>query len=175
MGETLSFKVFLRSQLNKNKKEGRKEKEKKDGGIKEDVRRFVLDRESADLGKIKLKISECYPELADKDYFLTWTDCENDNVTIASDDDLTIAIMEMPGPVYSIQINVKKHNRITNTFGLDDKGIKSRKKKRYGLKTEYSGKGHGKDAKKQKQSNGYSKKKRQRSFNLSSRKPFDCA
>merc|ERR1712013_744432 len=141
MGETLSFKVFLRSQLNKNKKEGRKEKEKKDGGIKEDVRRFVLDRESADLGKLKLKI-------ADKDYFLTWTDCENDNVTIASDDDLSIAIMEMPGPVYLIQINVKKHNRITNTFGLDDKGINSRKKKRYGLKTAYSGKGHGKDAKK---------------------------
>ena len=52
-----------------------------------------------------------------------------------------------------------------NTFGLDDKGIKSRKKKMYGLKTEYSGKGHGKDAKKQKQSNGYSKKKKQRSFN----------
>ena len=85
MGETLSFKVFLRSQSNKNKKGGKKEKEKKDGGIKEDVRRFVLDRESADLGKIKLKISECYPELADKDYFLTWTDSENDNVTIASD------------------------------------------------------------------------------------------
>merc|ERR1712179_507654 len=162
MGETLSFKVFLRYQ---NTKGERKKRERKDDGIKENVRRFVLDREFADLGNMKLKISELFPEITDKEYFLSWTDADNDNVTIASDDELAIAIKEMSGPVYPIHINVrnvKKHKRNENNAGRNDNIIKSRKKKTCGVKT---GKGHGKDAKKQKQSKEYSKKQKQKSFN----------
>merc|ERR1712212_786837 len=143
MGETLSFKVFLRSQI---KRRERKKRERKDDRIKENVRRFLLDRECADLGNLKLKISKLFPEITDKEYFLSWTDADNDNVTIASDDELAIAIMELSGPVYPFHVNVKnvkKHKRIEHIAGRDDKGMKSKKKKTYGVKT---GKGHGKDA-----------------------------
>merc|ERR1712212_1302584 len=107
MGETLSFKVFLRSQI---KRRERKKRERKDDRIKENVRRFLLDRECADLGNLKLKISELFPEITDKEYFLSWTDADNDNVK-----------------------NVKKHKRIEHIAGRDDKGMKS-KKKTYGVK-----------------------------------------
>ena len=40
-------------------------------------------------------------------YISSWVDSDGDEVTIASDDELVIALTEMTGPVYKINISIK--------------------------------------------------------------------
>ena len=40
-------------------------------------------------------------------WYFSWEDGDGDEVTIASDEELVIALTEMTGPVYKITINIK--------------------------------------------------------------------
>merc|ERR1712126_598657 len=155
--EKISFKVFLKY---KKKQESRSDKERKRKGKKENVRRFLLDKDSLDLAGLKQKISKLYPELFEEDYVLSWTDAEKDNVVIQNDEDLAIAMMDMSGPIFTICINVKNQKMEQKISIKDAKTPKSRRKTRRGLQNVFTGKNKGKNGKgkKKEERNGHHKK-----------------
>lgn len=85
----MSFKVTLRSE---------------DHELPE-VRRFVLDRDvSTSLTYLEEKLVGLFPTLRRKDLRLSWNDEDGDDVTIGSDEELIIALTEMKGPVYKLEV-----------------------------------------------------------------------
>ena len=92
MSETVSFKVCLR----------------KTGGKEEtEVRRFCVDH-STNFSQLQEKLREIFPSLKDEIFVVTWTDEDNDSVTISTDDELNIAMNEMTGPFHRFNITVKR-------------------------------------------------------------------
>ena len=72
-----------------------------------EVRRFVIDRDvSTSLTYLREKLAAIFPSLRRKDFKLTWTDEDGDQITIRSDDELVIALTEMNGPVYKLSVDV---------------------------------------------------------------------
>ncbi len=62
-----------------------------------EVQRFVVDDDKKDdFAFLKEKLCEIYPRLNDRIYQICWTDDEGDEVVIANDDALKIALAEMP-------------------------------------------------------------------------------
>merc|ERR1712168_3581 len=58
-----------------------------------------------------------FPQLKNLNFSISWTDEDGDNVTIGNDEELIIALTEMPGPLYKINVVVKKaekHNAPVN-------------------------------------------------------------
>jgi len=93
MGETVSFKVYLKDVGSEDQAE---------------VRRFVVDKEvSSSFTYLEEKLATVYPRLKNELFTVNWTDEEGDNVTIATDEELIIALTEMKGPLYKIQVLVK--------------------------------------------------------------------
>merc|ERR1711976_1115150 len=74
----------------------------------EEVRRFVIDKNvSTSYDYLVEKLKTMFPQLQGAVISLSWTDSDGDNVTIASDDELIIALTEMTGPLYKINVSVK--------------------------------------------------------------------
>merc|ERR1712212_986987 len=93
MSETVSFKVFLKDPENPGNDE---------------VRRFVLDRDvSTSFTYLQEKLRAVFPQLMQKIFSISWTDEDNDSVTIGLDEELIIALTEMPGPLYKLVVSVK--------------------------------------------------------------------
>merc|ERR1711976_739328 len=73
----------------------------------EEVRRFVIDKNvSTSYDYLVEKLKTMFPQLQGAVISLSWTDSDGDNVTIASDDELIIALTEMTGPLYKINVSV---------------------------------------------------------------------
>eukprot|EP00088_Acartia_fossae_P003842 TRINITY_DN1164_c0_g1_i5.p1 TRINITY_DN1164_c0_g1~~TRINITY_DN1164_c0_g1_i5.p1 ORF type:complete len:614 (+),score=244.12 TRINITY_DN1164_c0_g1_i5:96-1844(+) len=90
MAETVSFKA---SKLHDGENE---------------VRRFQVDKDvSTSYAYLQTKLAAVFPDLKRKLFAVMWTDSDADTVTIATDDDLIIALTEMEGPVYKIAVQVK--------------------------------------------------------------------
>jgi len=91
MTDTVSYKVFLAK-----------------GPQKEDteVRRVVLDTNvSTSFTFLKSKLATVFPSLGpEAEFSVSWTDCDGDLVTIATDEELMIALTEMTGPLYKLHI-----------------------------------------------------------------------
>merc|ERR1712212_302694 len=93
MSETVSFKVFLKDPENPGNDE---------------VRRFVLDRDvSTSFTYMQEKLCAVFPQLKQKIFSISWTDEDGDSVTIGLDEELIIALTEMPGPLYKLVVSVK--------------------------------------------------------------------
>merc|ERR1712226_387158 len=93
MNETVSFKVFLKDSENAGNDE---------------VRRFVLDRDvSTSFTYLQEKLCAVFPQLKQKIFSISWTDEDGDSVTIGLDEELIIALTEMPGPLYKLVVSVK--------------------------------------------------------------------
>merc|ERR1719228_1114206 len=93
MSETVSFKVFLKDSENAGNDE---------------VRRFVLDRDvSTSFTYLQEKLCSVFPQLKQKIFSISWTDEDGDSVTIGLDEELIIALTEMPGPLYKLVVSVK--------------------------------------------------------------------
>merc|ERR1712189_33683 len=89
--ETVSYKIFL-----------------KDKDNAEEVRRFVVDKDvSTSFTYLQEKLCAVFPQLKQKIFSVSWTDEDGDNVTIGMDEELIIALTEMPGPVYKLKVVVK--------------------------------------------------------------------
>lgn len=116
MANKVSFKVCLNSL-----KRGNKWKEK--NKCETQGRRFVLDKDGVNLTTLQLKICQIFPDLSQKAYFLSWADEDRENVTIATDDELEIALMEMTGPVYKLDVNVMETKKVE--IGLNIKDLTS--------------------------------------------------
>ena len=95
MVDNVSFKVVL------------KEKDTED-----ELRRFVVDKEvSTSFPYLQEKLCLVFPQLKQKIFSVTWTDEDGDMVTISTDEELIIALTEMPGPVYKLKIDVKSQKK----------------------------------------------------------------
>jgi len=91
MSETVSFKAIKSTQ---------------DGET--EVRRFQVDKDvSSSFTYLQQKLASVFPDVSRKVFGITWVDTDNDTVTIATDEDLIIALTEMDGPLYKINIAVK--------------------------------------------------------------------
>jgi len=102
MAENVSFKVFL--------------KDAENGGENE-VRRFVVDRDvSTSFTYLQEKLCAVFPQLKQKTFSVSWTDEDGDSVTIGLDEELIIALTEMPGPVYKLVVNVKAQKKEENEY-----------------------------------------------------------
>merc|ERR1712013_828995 len=92
MAESVSFKVVLKDE--------------------NEWRRFVVDKEvSTSFSYLQEKMSLVFPLLKQKIFTISWTDEDGDMVTIASDEELIIALTEMSGPVYKLIINIKSEKK----------------------------------------------------------------
>ena len=59
-----------------------------------------------------------FPQLKQKIFSVNWTDEDGDMVTIATDEELIIALTEMPGPVYKSIIDVKSPKKTDDDITL---------------------------------------------------------
>merc|ERR1711915_570392 len=97
--ETVSYKVFLKDKENA-----------------EEVRRFVVDKDvSTSFTYLQEKLYTVFPQLKQKIFSVSWTDEDGDNVTIGMDEELIIALTEMPGPVYKLKVMVKNEEKSMNS------------------------------------------------------------
>merc|ERR1711892_12798 len=109
MTDNVSFKVFLKDSNN---------------GGENEVRRFVVDKDvSTSFTYLQEKLCAVFPQLKLKIFSVSWTDEDGDTVTIATDEELIIALTEMPGPVYKLVVNVKsqKKEETTNQANNDSR------------------------------------------------------
>ncbi len=125
-----------------------------DVNVSPEVRRFCIDRDvSTNLGKwrhletfvpkpssftslytlfaayLQGKLVSLFPPLRREQYTVTWTDNDDDTVTIGSDEELVIALTDMKGPVYKVTVIVKDKKRqekesMENSKGEVHEGIK---------------------------------------------------
>ena len=85
MADNVSFKVYL-----------------KDPSVEEgsEVRRFVVDKAvSTSLLYVREKLVSVFPSLAERVFSVSWTDEDGDTITIDTDEELILALTELPGPV----------------------------------------------------------------------------
>merc|ERR1712106_755202 len=109
MADNVSFKVFLKDSNN---------------GGENEVRRFVVDKDvSTSFTYLQEKLWAVFPQLKLKIFSVSWTDEDGDTVTIGMDEELIIALTEMPGPVYKLVVNVKsqKKEETTNQANNDSR------------------------------------------------------
>merc|ERR1712106_585260 len=101
MADNVSFKVFLKDSNN---------------GGENEVRRFVVDKDvSTSFTYLQEKLWAVFPQLKLKIFSVSWTDEDGDTVTIGMDEELIIALTEMPGPVYKLVVNVKSQKKEETT------------------------------------------------------------
>merc|ERR1711915_1039401 len=100
--ETVSYKVFLKDKENA-----------------EEVRRFVVDKDvSTSFTYLQEKLYTVFPQLKQKIFSVSWTDEDGDNVTIGMDEELIIALTEMPGPVYKLKVVIKNEEKFVNSGNI---------------------------------------------------------
>jgi len=93
MCDNVSFKVVLKDQNN---------------GDENEVRRFVVDKNvSSSFDYLEGKLRTVFPKLNQAVFSVSWTDEDGDLVTIATDEELIIALTEMSGPLYKLSVIVK--------------------------------------------------------------------
>merc|ERR1712047_160647 len=98
MADNVSFKVYLKDPSQ---------------GEELEVRRFVVDKEvSTSLVYIKEKLVSIFPVLADKIFSVSWTDEDGDSITIDTDEELILALTELPGPVYKLTATVRAAKKV---------------------------------------------------------------
>jgi len=96
MAENVSFKVVLKED--------------------NELRRFVVDKDvSTSYSYLQEKLCLVFPQLKQKIFSISWTDEDGDMVTIATDEELIIALTEMPGPVYKLTVNIKSVKKAEDT------------------------------------------------------------
>merc|ERR1719317_689794 len=92
MGDSVSFKVVLKEQ--------------------NEFRRFVVDKEvSTSFSYLQEKLCLVFPKLKQKIFSISWTDEDGDIVTINTDEELIIALTEMPGPVYKLTVDIESEKK----------------------------------------------------------------
>eukprot|EP00090_Calanus_glacialis_P045022 TRINITY_DN8123_c0_g1_i2.p1 TRINITY_DN8123_c0_g1~~TRINITY_DN8123_c0_g1_i2.p1 ORF type:complete len:514 (-),score=192.21 TRINITY_DN8123_c0_g1_i2:143-1684(-) len=108
MVDNVSFKVVL-----------------KDKETEDELRRFVVDKEvSTSFAYLQEKLCLVFPQLKQKIFSVTWTDEDGDMVTIATDEELIIALTEMPGPVYKLKVDVKSPKKTHDAMNDSNQDVK---------------------------------------------------
>lgn len=97
MSETISYKAYLKESF----------ATKTDNNM--EVRRFLMEKGvSTKFDELQARIKKVFPVLETNNNFaISWEDGDGDQVVINTDEELSIAMTEMPGPVYKINIAIK--------------------------------------------------------------------
>jgi len=80
-------------------------------GIENDVevRRFLVSKEAhGNFQHLGGKLLSVFPILGSQKFSVFWKDNEGDDITITSDEDLLIALGEMDGPLYKLNVRMRK-------------------------------------------------------------------
>ena len=110
--DNVSFKVYLKTAVGE-----------------QEVRRFLTERNtSTDYNLLMEKLWMMFPQLQDSDFSLTWTDSEGDTINVNTDEELSIALSEMPGEPYKLNLNIKTDRRDPARAYCAERGNTSRKK-----------------------------------------------
>merc|ERR1712018_714467 len=73
----------------------------------EETRRFVLNEDSASrFSDLKTKITSIFPALDQRKPVVSWMDEEGDEVRIANDEELKLALAAMSGPVFKLRVRL---------------------------------------------------------------------
>merc|ERR1712110_275227 len=70
-----------------------------------ETRRFVLD-EATRCNNLQQKIASIFPALDQREPVLSWLDDEGDEVTIANDEEMKLALAAMTGPVHKLRVRL---------------------------------------------------------------------
>ena len=111
--DKVSFKVYLKT-----------------AGSELEVRRFLIERNTrTDYNLLMEKLWMLFPQLQDSDFSLTWTDSEGDTITVNTDEELSIALSEMPGEPYKLNLNIKTDRREQARVYCAERGNTTSRKK----------------------------------------------
>ena len=88
-------------------------------GEKQETRRFLVSQEVAgSLVYLKQKIATLFPAFRRSEPVLSWVDEEGDEVVVASDEELEIALAALPGPVYKFRVRLTDTKKDGNRPGM---------------------------------------------------------
>jgi len=76
-------------------------------GEEQETRRFLVSQEVASsLVYLKQKIATLFPAFRRSEPVLSWVDEEGDEVVVASDEELEVALAALPGPVFKFRVRL---------------------------------------------------------------------
>merc|ERR1711970_910254 len=76
-------------------------------GEEQETRRFLVGQEVArSLVYLKQKIATIFPAFRRSEPVLSWVDEDGDEVVVASDEELEVALAALPGPVYKFGVKL---------------------------------------------------------------------
>jgi sequestosome 1 len=85
----------------------------------QETRRFLVSEEVASsLVYLKQKIATLFPALRRSEPLLSWVDEEGDEVVVASDEELEVALTALPGPVYKFRVRLTNSKKDGNRPGM---------------------------------------------------------
>merc|ERR1712018_596304 len=87
-------------------------------GEDQETRRFLVGQDVASsLVYLKQKIATLFPALRRSEPVLSWVDEDGDEVVVASDEELEVALAALPGPVYKFRVRLMDTNKDGNGSG----------------------------------------------------------
>merc|ERR1712226_831325 len=76
-------------------------------GNEQETRRFVLNEDTASrFSDLKTKITSIFPALDQRKPVVSWLDKEGDEVRIANDEEMKLALAAMTGPVFKLRVRL---------------------------------------------------------------------
>merc|ERR1711971_1168541 len=88
-------------------------------GEEQETRRFLVGQEVASsLIYLKQKIATIFPAFRRSEPVLSWVDEDGDEVVVASDEELEVALAALPGPVYKFRVRLADTRRDENHPGM---------------------------------------------------------
>merc|ERR1712018_578547 len=87
-------------------------------GEDQETRRFLVGQDVASsLVYLKQKIATLFPALRRSEPVLSWVDEDGDEVVVASDEELEVALAALPGPVYKFRVRMMDTKKDGNGSG----------------------------------------------------------
>merc|ERR1712198_67204 len=89
------------------------------GGEEQETRRFLVSEEVASsLVYLKQKIATIFPAFRRTEPVLSWVDEDGDEVAVASDEELEVALAALPGPVYKFRVKLADKRKNETGHGM---------------------------------------------------------
>merc|ERR1712198_770143 len=90
----------------------------------QETRRFVLNEDTAtSFSNIQQKITSIFPALDQREPVVSWLDDEGDEVRMANDEELRLALAAMPGPVVKLKVRLGVKKEGEQKAGVVHPGI----------------------------------------------------
>merc|ERR1712198_679362 len=89
------------------------------GGEEQETRRFLVSEEVvSSLVYLKQKIATLFPDFRRTEPVLSWVDEDGDEVAVASDEELEVALAALPGPVYKFRVKLADTRKSGSGHGM---------------------------------------------------------